>query len=206
MKKLSLYIFLVLMFCNINIARAESTLPKCKDDAETWTNCQGTYKFDNGDQYTGEWKNDKFHGQGTYWYRDGCGGNSSPGEQGCKYIGEWKKGKRHGYDSLTWKDWNRSTEGRMPGYVGEWENNEPNGYGTINYESYAQGQATTYVGEVKDGKKHGQGTLTMVAGGTDENGYTFIGNTVMEDRTEKGIWKNNKLVDKQLPTREEAVQ
>ena len=34
-------------------------------------NGQGTYNYDNGYQYSGEWKDGKYHGQGTYTYGDG---------------------------------------------------------------------------------------------------------------------------------------
>jgi hypothetical protein len=39
MKKLSLYVFLVLMWCN-----TAQALPECEGEDDTqWTNCQGTY-------------------------------------------------------------------------------------------------------------------------------------------------------------------
>ena len=49
-------------------------------------NCFGTYIWDEGDIYVGEWKYDKRHGQGTYTFPDG-----SKGE------GEWKDSKPNGY-------------------------------------------------------------------------------------------------------------
>ena len=55
------------MFCNI--ARAESTLPKCEGSDFNWTNCFGTTDYQVGDQYgtyEGEWKDGERHGQGTY--------------------------------------------------------------------------------------------------------------------------------------------
>ena len=86
MKKLSLYIFLILMFCNI--ARAESTLPKCEGSDFNWTNCFGTTDYQVGDQYgtyEGEWKDGERHGQGTY-----------DDNAGSVYIGEWKYDERSG--------------------------------------------------------------------------------------------------------------
>lgn len=38
--------------------------------------------FPNGDGYEGEWKDDKYHGQGTF---------TAP--NGNKYIGKWKDGE-----------------------------------------------------------------------------------------------------------------
>ena len=66
MKKLSLYVFLVLMFCNVGNA-----LPKCKGNDDTqWTNCQGTI-VGNGNKYVGEFKDGEKHGQGTSISVDG---------------------------------------------------------------------------------------------------------------------------------------
>ena len=62
MKKLSLYIFLVLMWCNVGFA--ECIEGDCN-------NGQGTYTWASGDKYVGEWKDGKTHGQGTHTYADG---------------------------------------------------------------------------------------------------------------------------------------
>ena len=43
---------------------------------------QGTEIKANGDTYTGEWKDGKENGQGTYTYADGT----------VTYTGEWKDG------------------------------------------------------------------------------------------------------------------
>ena len=101
MKKLSLYVFLVLMFCNV-----VNALPKCKgDDYNQWTNCKGTYTWVSGDKYIGEWKDGKYHGQGTFTWGSGH-----------KYVGEYKDDKRYGQGTFT------AADGRV--YKGIWENNE----------------------------------------------------------------------------------
>ena len=46
--------------------------------------------WEKGDQYTGEWKNNHIHGQGTFTYADGD-----------KYEGEWKDDKMHGQGTYT---------------------------------------------------------------------------------------------------------
>ena len=52
--------------------RALSGLPKCQGtDFMAWHDCEGTYRFSNGDQYVGNWKNGKRTGQGTYTWPDG---------------------------------------------------------------------------------------------------------------------------------------
>jgi len=96
MKKLSLYVFLGLLWCNVGFA--ECIEGDCN-------NGYGTYTEADGSKYVGGWKDGKEHGQGTYIEADGD-----------KYAGEWKDGKFHGQGTLTyingtvekgvWKDGN----------------------------------------------------------------------------------------------------
>ena len=74
MKKLSLYIFLVLMFCNVGFAEC------IKGDC---INGYGTYVWGDGTKYVGGWKKGKSHGQGTYTFTDGR-----------VVKGIWKDGKK----------------------------------------------------------------------------------------------------------------
>ena len=46
-----------------------------------------------GDKYLGDFKNNKKHGKGTYFWKNGN-----------KYIGEWKNDKLHGTGTLTYKN------------------------------------------------------------------------------------------------------
>ena len=62
MKKLSLYIFLVLMWCNVGFAEC------IKGDCN---NGYGTFTWASGEKYVGEYKDGKRHGQGTFTYADG---------------------------------------------------------------------------------------------------------------------------------------
>ena len=70
-----------------------------------------------------------------------------------------------GQGTRTWANGNK--------YVGRFINGKKHGQGTY---TYANGDK--YVGEFKDGKQHGQGTYTWADG-----------------RVEKGIWKNDELVE-----------
>ena len=83
-------------------------------------NGQGTYNFASGDQYIGEWKDDKLHGQGTYTWK----------EEGDQYIGEFKDGKKHGQGT-----YNFGPNSKFAGdqYVGEWNDNKYHGQGTYTY-------------------------------------------------------------------------
>ena len=56
-------------------------------------NGKGTYDWENGQKYVGEWKDDKQDGQGTYTW-----------PSGQKYVGEWKDGMYHGQGTFTYTD------------------------------------------------------------------------------------------------------
>ena len=84
MKKLSLYVFLVLMFCNVGFAQCIEG--DCK-------NGYGTFTFPDGRKYVGESKDNKKHGQGTYTHGDGT-----------KYVGEFRDSEYHWQGTLTYAD------------------------------------------------------------------------------------------------------
>ena len=62
------------------------------------TNGIGTYTWDNGDKYVGEFQDDKAHGQGTYTYASGD-----------KYVGEHQDDKKHGQGTYTFKNGTKQT-------------------------------------------------------------------------------------------------
>ena len=48
------------------------SLPNCKGErSQEWSNCFGTYIWEDGAQYVGEFKDGKKHGKGTYTWADG---------------------------------------------------------------------------------------------------------------------------------------
>ena len=59
---------------------------QCKGDCQ---NGDGTYRFDNGDKYDGEWLDGRFSGKGIYIW-----------ESGNKYDGNWVNGRKEGYGIL----------------------------------------------------------------------------------------------------------
>ena len=136
MKKVSLYVFLALMICNI--ASSQSSLPECEGNDKNissfsvghfnkirkWTNCQGTAVGPNGGKYVGEFYKGKFHGHGTYTHA------------GRKYVGQYQDHKRHGQGTYTYANGDK--------YIGEWKKHKYNGQGTY---IYANGDK--YVGEWK---------------------------------------------------------
>lgn len=80
MASLSVFLFLR---CNSLIASTKICILRCDTDtgcvAGNCVNGTGTYKYSNGDCFTGGFKNGKRNGQGTCVYISGD-----------KYVGEWK--------------------------------------------------------------------------------------------------------------------
>ena len=64
-------------------------------------NGQGTFTYNDGDEYVGEYKNGKRHGLGTYTFD---GQKTSTYNDGYKYVGAYKDDKRHGQWTYTWTD------------------------------------------------------------------------------------------------------
>lgn len=156
---------------------------------------RGTMTYAPGEEhkeYSGCWKDGKFHGKGVLKMSDGTRyeGNWEDGKQhgkgmiffanGAKYEGDFVKGKCHG------KGTRKGAYGED--YSGSWENGKPNGYGTLagRYGTYTSGtwvdgtidgegeQVTstgTFKGTFKDGKRW-TGTWEEVSGhrGTYESG------------------------------------
>ena len=84
MKKLSLYVFLVLMFYNVEFAQCIEG--DCKNGYGTFTQASGA-------EYVGEWKKNEMHEQGTYTWQGGD-----------KYVGEFKDSEYHGQGTLIYAD------------------------------------------------------------------------------------------------------
>ena len=124
----------------------KSDLPACPSSGYLH-NCFGTYTFDTnskwaGDKYVGEFRDNTFHGQGTYTFADGE-----------RYVGEFKDGKKHGKGIETFVGGDK--------YVGEYRDGKRNGQGTYYFLADNDFKGDKYVGEYKDGKRNGQGTYTF---------------------------------------------
>ena len=99
------------------------SLPKCPGYDTVWDNCNGWINFSDGTIYSGEFKNDKFHGYGELWTAEGDDRDHE------SYEGEWKNGKRHGKFIITQgggKRWEcEYRNGRLQGectanHIGDW--------------------------------------------------------------------------------------
>ncbi|KAK7895243.1 hypothetical protein WMY93_020568 [Mugilogobius chulae] len=134
-----------------------------------------------GDEYTGEWKDNKKHGKGTQvWKKSGaiydgewkCGKQDGHGtysvlnpqskEYSKKYCGEWKNGKKHGFGTFIYKC--------SSVYEGEWRKDARCGWGRM---CYANGDI--YEGEWSQDRNHGNGIIRYA------NGNWF-----------EGFWKEGK--------------
>ena len=100
---------------------------------------KGIYTYPNGDKYLGEWKHDKFHGQGII----------NKIEFG-KYIGKWKADLEHGQGAMTFNNGLHID--------GEWKD------GSIVNGTELWPNGDSYSGEFMDWEWHGQGELTLVDG------------------------------------------
>ena len=96
----------------LGILTSNISFADCEGDC--W-NGQGTYTWESGDEYVGEWKDGKRHGQGT----------QTQLILGSKYVGEWKDGVAHGQGTYLFPSGKK--------YVGEWKDGNEHGQGTLTY-------------------------------------------------------------------------
>ena len=143
MKKISLYIFLVFMWCIV--AKA---MPKCIGEPSfEWKNCQGTLTFNSGAKYVGEFNDGMPHGQGKYIAEDGS-----------IYIGSFKDGAKYGQGTFSYSNGEK--------YIGEFKDNEYHGKGT---QTTVEGEK--FVGNFKNGLKDGYGVIIFSDGMKYEGGF-----------------------------------
>ncbi|WP_084418266.1 MORN repeat-containing protein [Henriciella litoralis] len=100
---------------------------------------EGTYRWANGQTYTGEWDGWSRSGQGEMRYSNGN-----------LYTGGWAEGVRSGTGTYKWPD------GRV--FTGQWVD----GQRVSGTETDADGMV--YVGDFEDDNRQGQGTLTYPDG------------------------------------------
>jgi hypothetical protein len=95
------------------VAIAESKLPPCPASRKiAWTDCEGSYTYDDWSTYTGGFKDDKRDGQGTIVYPDGQ-----------KFTGGFKLDRRDGPGVYTSPNGNK--------WTGEFKDDLPNGRGEL---------------------------------------------------------------------------
>ncbi len=147
----------------------------------------GTYVYDNGDAYVGQWLFSEPYGEGVYTFSDGTTkegiwssgdliyqcmeGNCINGkglmenkENGEVYFGDLKNYKANGEGVLTFTlDKDQIKNGNK--YSGEFKNHKYHGTGTLEWVS-----GSKYIGEFKDGYFHGKYTYVYGKDGSLEVG------------------------------------
>jgi len=149
------------------VARASRQAPGCLSG--NCENGQGSYRYPDGSEYSGQFRGAKMHGQGTYTYagrgekysgewRNGIidGRGTYYYRSGNRYEGEWRSGRKSGQGTYVYAE-------RGDKYVGDFANDQPNGQGTYYYSN-----GDRYEGEWRNGRKNGQGVLY-------ENGRKIVG-------------------------------
>ena len=123
-----------------------SAFPACPEEHDSpWDDCIGTFIYNNGDKYVGEFKEGARDGKGKYTYTNGN-----------KYIGQWTEGKKNGKGEFTFSNGNK--------YIGDFVNGNWTGKGTL-----TNFFGDRYIGDFKDGKRHGKGIISSL------NGFTYEG-------------------------------
>ena len=124
MNKLLLLLFSIMISLSSHTAEANSetliaygyvsNLPECEGEQDNYrTNCVGTYKWDDGWKYFGEYQNDKRHGVGIFNFKD-------PDDE---YFGEMINDAFSGSGIMTYPD------GAV--WAGDWKNDQVNGLGVF---------------------------------------------------------------------------
>ena len=200
MKNLLRFIAFVLM---VGSAYAQSVLPACPPSG-FFHNCFGTFTYSSGMKYVGEWRDDKYNGQGALFYANGS-----------TRQGIWADGVI--IPSATVQPplvANQVTNilsaqtsfGNLPVCQGNDVSKWSNCFGTKTDPS-----GTKYVGEFKGGKRNGQGTYIFANGNKyvgewmedKYNGlgaiYSSTGTAILE-----GIWSEDRFV-RSAPVQQASV-
>lgn len=133
-KIISLSVFALFLFLECKTAETvqqksdvkQSTVYGCIEG--NCKNGSGTFTWENGSKYTGEFKNGSMHGQGTFYF--------GAGNAGTKYVGEFKNGFIDGIGTWAWSNGEK--------YIGESKYNKMHGKGTYYYTDGTVKKGTWY--------------------------------------------------------------
>jgi len=148
----------------------------------------GIQTYPNGNKYEGQWENGKRSGEGVLWIRVGKTGtklrklfvggwkdDKRHGKGTCffkngeYFQGDWEHGKMHGQGQM------RYASGDM--YIGSWNDGDRSGYGTLN-----KANGDCYEGYWLKDKREGSGSYFYA-----ETGKVFVGEWV-NDLPKAGVY------------------
>ena len=144
----------------------------------------GTYKWQNGDKYVGDYKDSQKHGKGSFTW-----------ENGDRYDGEWDFDKNHGSGMYTWGNGNK--------YTGDFHLDKKHGNGI---EEIIDGNK--YEGTFNDDFKHGIGKSVWTDGDSyigefANNNFHGKGIYITGGKKYSGVWKDGKIQDQRMTSSEE---
>jgi hypothetical protein len=122
------------------------------------TNGIGKYRWANGAEYSGAFKDGAYEGKGTYAFPNGA-----------TYSGEWAANKKSGFGVYAWPD------GKS--YEGQWANDVKAGYGIFKWPD-----GTVYKGDFTANRRAGYGTYSW------PNGASYEGEWVAGKKNGAGIY------------------
>jgi len=160
---------------NVYVGPAEKDIVNCSGNCIDGKGI--LYYKTEGDKYDGEFRDSKFHGQGTYTFANGN-----------KYSGEFINGLYNGIGTFTFLDGTK--------YNGMWKDGLKSGKGT-----YISSDGTKYEGDFLEDKFHGQGAYTFPSGdkyigGFKNNEFHGKGTYYWASGDKKnGMWENGKLIE-----------
>lgn len=129
----------------------------------------GKMSLPNGDRYHGLWENDKFHGDGTYYFSNGD-----------VYSGSFVKGIKSGRGTFfVAKD-----ESQL---VGEWDK------GSMVSGKWVWKDGTSWQGPFKNSSPLGKGVFYFPNGMVQEGEYIQEGDAENPDAELKTTWKGGKV-------------
>ena len=144
--------------------------------------CFGTFAFDEGDKYIGQFQDDDFHGLGAYYFPDGD-----------MFFGTFRGGKWNGLGIYAFNS-NDGSDGDLQ--IGWYSDGEIDGEGAYIFNSNGEWAGDIFAGNHKDGKAQGLGAYFH------QNGDKFIGTYKGDVRhgpgavyfadgdMKSGIWQN----------------
>jgi hypothetical protein len=155
----------------------------------------GTYVFNNGDEYRGQFSNQQLNGHGLYVFA-----NSQE-----RYIGDFKNNKRQGQGAYYYKSGNvdfgqwANDNFVTDGYTGQSKSGCVSGDCSNGNGTYVFDNGSKYIGMFNNGELHGYGTYQLLDGsryvGNFARGkYNGYGTYYYADgRVDQGNWVDNKF-------------